>query len=85
MCDTALPLRGTYPISMCTRYVLLGLFLSWISNPEPSKNIGPLQPTLLLDTCYILKECRYLSFLGCFILKETTDAYPILCHSLSIT
>lgn len=43
-CDSALPLQGTYPIQMSTRYVLLGLFLSWISNPESSKNISPLRP-----------------------------------------
>lgn len=43
-CDTTLPLQVTYPILMFTRYVILGLFLSWISNPEPSKNIGPLLP-----------------------------------------
>lgn len=32
--DTTLPLQGTYPIWMFTRYVLPGLFSSWIPNPQ---------------------------------------------------
>lgn len=43
MCDTTLPLQGTYPIWMSTRYVLLGVFLSCISIPDSSKNICPFQ------------------------------------------
>ena len=67
------------PTRAFTEYDLLGLFLSWVPNPQ---RISVLLPTLILDALHVLKEHWMpddYPILHSFFLDEDKNVVSIIC------